>query len=117
MSRVLEGRSALITGANQGLGFAIARAYVRAGANVLICARQSDLLDQAHADLLNVASPEQIITSRSADVSRPDDVENLASFALHTFGQVHILVNNAGIYGPKGNIEHVDWEEWVRAIE
>jgi 3-oxoacyl-[acyl-carrier protein] reductase len=37
--------------------------------------------------------------------------------ALTTFGDLHILVNNAGVYGPKGELEEVEWVEWVRAIE
>jgi NAD(P)-dependent dehydrogenase (short-subunit alcohol dehydrogenase family) len=47
MTGALEGRSALITGASMGLGLAIARAYVRAGANVIVCARDSGPLGEA----------------------------------------------------------------------
>jgi NAD(P)-dependent dehydrogenase (short-subunit alcohol dehydrogenase family) len=44
-------------------------------------------------------------------------VDRLTDLALRIFSRLHILVNNAGIYGPKGGIEDVNWEEWVRAIE
>ena len=57
----LEGRAALITGANQGLGLAIARAYVQAGANVMLCARNPALLAQAHSELTALAAPNQIV--------------------------------------------------------
>jgi NAD(P)-dependent dehydrogenase (short-subunit alcohol dehydrogenase family) len=117
MNRVLEGRAAVITGANQGLGLAIAQAYVEAGANLLICARNTNLLQEAHQKLGALAAPEQIILMESADVTQPYDVERIAERAIDTFGQVHILVNNAGIYGPKGSIEEVNWDEWVKAIE
>lgn len=117
MSRILENRAAIITGANQGLGLAIARAYVEAGASVMICARNADLLKEAHAELSALAAPGQTILMQAADVSRRDDVEGLVNRAVETFGQVHILVNNAGIYGPKGGIETIDWDEWVKAIE
>ncbi|HLU10944.1 MAG TPA: SDR family oxidoreductase [Oceanobacillus sp.] len=117
MSRILENRAAIITGANQGLGLAIARAYVEAGASVMICARNADLLEGAHAELSALAAPGQTILMQAADVSRRDDVEGLVNRAIETFGQVHILVNNAGIYGPKGGIETIDWDEWVKAIE
>lgn len=83
----------------------------------MICARNADLLEGAHAELSALAAPGQTILMQAADVSRRDDVEGLVNRAVETFGQVHILVNNAGIYGPKGGIETIDWDEWVKAIE
>ena len=116
-SAVLAGRVALITGANQGLGLAIARAYVDAGASVLLCARNAGLLDTVRATLAAVARPSQRVIAMPCDVSSRTDVERVASAALDAFPQVHVLVNNAGIYGPMGLIEDVDWDAWVQAIE
>jgi NAD(P)-dependent dehydrogenase (short-subunit alcohol dehydrogenase family) len=117
MTGVLEGRAAIITGANQGFGLAIARAYVAAGADVLLCARGAEALQQAGAELVAQAGPDQIVATQVADVSLIQDVERVVEHALHLFPQVHVLVNNAGVYGPKGLIEEIDWAEWVRAIE
>lgn len=117
MTKPLGGRTALITGASQGLGLAIARACVEAGANVMMCARDADLLDRARAEVAAVASPGQAVLARPADVSRRDHVEQLTAVTLSAFPQLHILVNNAGVYGPMGLIEDVDWDAWVRAIE
>jgi NAD(P)-dependent dehydrogenase (short-subunit alcohol dehydrogenase family) len=113
----LAGRNAVITGGNQGLGLAIARAYVAAGARVLICARGEELLEDARRDLVLAAASEHAVAAEPADVSNPDDVTRLVARALAIFPQVHILVNNAGVYGPMGPIETLDWTEWVRAIE
>jgi NAD(P)-dependent dehydrogenase (short-subunit alcohol dehydrogenase family) len=113
----LAGRNAVITGGNQGLGLAIAEAYVAAGANVLICARDEDRLDEAQKNLARVARPGQAVAAETADVSKPADVARLANQALTVFPQVHILVNNAGVYGPFGPSEEVDWAAWVRAME
>jgi len=113
----LEGRTAIITGASQGLGLAITRAYVKAGASVLLCARDEMLLQEARAEVSKLAQPGQTVLAGVADVSNPEDVENLLNKALGAFAQLHILVNNAGVYGPKGPIEEVPWEEWVRALE
>jgi NAD(P)-dependent dehydrogenase (short-subunit alcohol dehydrogenase family) len=117
MTGVLEGRAAIITGANQGFGLAIARAYVAAGANVLLCARGAETLQQAGAELVVQASASQIVATQVADVSLVQDVERLVEYALQLFPQVHVLVNNAGVYGPKGLVEEIDWADWVRAIE
>jgi NAD(P)-dependent dehydrogenase (short-subunit alcohol dehydrogenase family) len=117
MTYSLKGRTAIITGGSQGLGLAIAHAYVAAGASILLCARDAEALNTARNELIARASPEQIIQTEIADVSRSEDVEHLMATALRIFSRVHILVNNAGIYGPKGLIEDVDWSAWVKAIE
>lgn len=117
MTRALEGRTAVITGASQGLGLAISRAYVEAGANVVMCARDAVLLERARGEVAALGSPAQQVLAEPADVSRSGDVERLARIAWDAFPQVHILVNNAGVYGPIGSIEDVDWAAWVQAIE
>jgi NAD(P)-dependent dehydrogenase (short-subunit alcohol dehydrogenase family) len=99
------------------LGLAIATAYVKAGAGVLICARESETLRQACRQLENVAAPDQPVHCCEADVSNQRDIELVMALAGKVFHSLHILVNNAGVYGPKGAIEDVDWEEWVRALE
>ena len=117
MNITLEGRVAVITGANQGLGEVIARAHVKAGASVLLCARDEEKLLKAQNQLRCLCKTGQRVESMQADITNQEDVNRILCRALDTFPQVHILVNNAGIYGPKGRIEDVVWEEWVRAIE
>ncbi|MCX6602622.1 MAG: SDR family NAD(P)-dependent oxidoreductase [Acidobacteria bacterium] len=117
MGKLLSGKAAIITGANQGLGLEIAKTYVLAGADVMLCARNAAMLEQALADLLKLAEPGQKILIKACDVSNNADVEALVSETIEKLSRCHILVNNAGIYGPKGEIENVDWTEWVKAIE
>ncbi len=117
MERVLQDKVAIITGANQGLGLEIAKKYIEAGASLMICARNGELLGKAKAELLRSASSGQEIHALAADVSREDDVRSVVETARQRFGNIDVLVNNAGIYGPKGTIEEVDWREWIQAIE
>lgn len=117
MSFSLENRTALITGANQGLGKAIAHDFVLAGANVFLCARDELKLAEVKAELQEFSKTGQRVEAMPADVSKRDDVDRLVGSALMAFPKIHILVNNAGVYGPKGSIEDVDWDEWVQAIE
>lgn len=118
MSQALAGRTAIITGANQGLGLAIARAFVEAGAaGVLLCARDAAKLEEARREVAAAAAPGQQVLAIAADVAVPTDVDRVVAAALDAFPALHALVNNAGVYGPLGAIEDVDWAEWVRAIE
>ncbi len=118
MSELLAGRSALITGASQGLGLEIARAYLDAGAaGVCICGRDADALQGAVAELQQRAKPAQQVLGQVADVSRPEDVERLVQLAIGRLGPITALVSNAGVYGPKGRIDKNDWDEWTRAVE
>jgi len=117
VERVLEGKIAIVTGANQGLGLETAKKFIESGAGLTICARDAELLTQAHDQLRAIARPGQQILRLVADVSSADDVTALVGATAEKFGKIDILVNNAGVYGPKGAIEDVDWLEWVRAIE
>jgi len=117
VSDELSGRSALVTGASHGLGLEIARRFVAAGASVCICARSAADLESAAEQLREFASGGARILARTADVSDAGDVAALTGAALERFGQLEILVNNAGVYGPMGPIEDVDWEAWVAAIK
>src|SRR5689334_22879851 len=93
----LAGRTAIITGASDGLGREIARAFIHAGASVLICARDRDRLERARTELAGLASAAQIVAATPADVSNPSDVERLTREAFERFSQIHVLVNNAGV--------------------
>ena len=117
MQQSLENRTAIVTGANQGLGFQIAKKYLEAGASVMLCARNQGLLDQARQSLTGVVGSGRQVLVQQADVSNALDVHKVVETTMSAFGHVDILVNNAGVYGPKGAAEEVDWQEWVRAIE
>ena len=108
---------ALVTGASQGLGRTIAEEFVREGAHVAICARDSKLIQFTGKELEGLATPDQRILTGTCDVSSAEDVETLFGQIERTLGTVDVLVNNAGVYGPKGSSETVDFASWRRAIE
>ena len=117
MKKILTGKKAIITGANQGFGFEIARKFIISGADIMICARDEKKLQAAKDQLLRIALNKQKIIFQVADVSKEKDVELVTSKTLKQLGGCHILVNNAGIYGPKNSIEKIDWKEWINTIE
>jgi 3-oxoacyl-[acyl-carrier protein] reductase len=112
----LKGLNALVTGGSQGLGAAIAEHFLREGANVVICARSEKEL-YATRDRLARLFPSQKILAKTCDVADEGQVNALVDFTLRELGPLHILVNNAGIYGPKGPTESVDLPAWRQAME
>jgi len=112
----LRGKGIVITGANQGLGKEIAKHCVEAGASVLLAARNADLLESTRKELVARAGDGQRIACCTADVSRPEDVRAMFDEASARLESVDGLVNNAGVYGPMGLTEDVDWDQWVQAI-
>ena len=97
--KTLEGKVAIITGASRGLGKAIATLFAREGAKVVLSARSTRDIEQ-NALSLRVEGLEAI--AFPCDVSDPQQVEDLARFAIEKYGGFEIWVNNAGIAGPYG---------------
>jgi NAD(P)-dependent dehydrogenase (short-subunit alcohol dehydrogenase family) len=117
VNRILTKKVAIITGANQGLGLEIAKKYAAAGANLMLCARNGVLLDSALKEIKKYITNDQIVLAQQVDISKEKEVSSVVESTLKQLGACHILVNNAGIYGPKGNVEGVDWVEWTKVIE
>src|SRR4051812_36511476 len=111
----LQGRRAIITGANRGLGREIAHRFVRAGASVLLTARDEKLLHEVARELVSLANSGQRVETLAGDVADEQHCQQAASRLSALPGDALILVNNAGVYGPKGLIEDVDWHEWEQA--
>jgi NAD(P)-dependent dehydrogenase (short-subunit alcohol dehydrogenase family) len=111
---MLNGSRVVLTGASQGLGKAIAQAFLREGASVLICARGALELERTQKALEEIAPGR--VYAQACDVSVEADVDGLARYAESVLGGVDTLVANAGVYGPKGRIDEVDWEQWIEAI-
>jgi NAD(P)-dependent dehydrogenase (short-subunit alcohol dehydrogenase family) len=111
----LRGRSAVVTGGSKGLGKAIARGFVEAGAKVMICSRHEEELKAAVAEI-SEGIPGAEVRAIVADLSSREETNLLATEALGAYGTVDILVNNAGVNAPQA-IDVIDDEVWDRVIE
>jgi NAD(P)-dependent dehydrogenase (short-subunit alcohol dehydrogenase family) len=112
MSARLDGKTALITGAGRGIGEAVARAFVREGARVVI-AERDETNGQAVAASLAVEGARAMFVR--CDVADPDAAKASVAASLSQFGRLDILVNNAGV-----NVFHApletDADEWRRCF-
>jgi NAD(P)-dependent dehydrogenase (short-subunit alcohol dehydrogenase family) len=111
----LAGKRAVITGASQGLGQSIAKVFAKEGADVLICARSAEDLRFAEEQIRAEARGK--VAAKAASIAVEADVRGLVEEAADKLGGLDILVCNAGIYGPKGPIDELDWTSWVEAIQ
>lgn len=112
----LTGLSALISGASQGLGYEVAKQFLQAGANIVICSRNETQINDARDQLLKDFPAAKIIAQQT-DVADVKQVYALIDTAIKELGKLDVLVANAGIYGTKGPIDEVDWQEWSDAID
>ena len=110
----LQGKVAIVTGGGRGIGEAIALAFAREGARLAIASRTQAELDQVAAKIQELGGQVQAIRT---DVSNQDDVIRLIETTLTTYGQIDILVNAAGVYGPIGPAWDIDVDEWIRAMQ
>ena len=107
----MTGKCVLITGASKGIGAAAARVFAAAGANVALVARNRDAI----ADLAGEIGPSAIAIP--CDVSRYWEME-AAVEACHTaFGQLDVLINNAGVIAPISMLADADPDAWGHAID
>jgi 3-oxoacyl-[acyl-carrier protein] reductase len=105
----LAGSVALVTGGSRGIGYGIATALAKLGANVVITGRNADRLAAAARDL-SAHGPwcEGVV----CDVTSLSDVEHLLGHLRNKYRHVHILVNNAGIGGPSSLLHELSPEKW-----
>lgn len=112
MAPLLESRVALITGASRGIGYAVAEAYLRQGAKVIICGRDEKRLTAAAEALGKIGAVHAV----PCDVSVFSDVERLVQETVARFGRIDILVNNAGISMTYGRVGEIDPKRWADVI-
>jgi NAD(P)-dependent dehydrogenase (short-subunit alcohol dehydrogenase family) len=107
----LSGKTAVVTGAASGMGFAFADRFARAGMNVVMSDIEAPRLDEA---VVAVAAHGTGVIAQVTDVSDGDSVDELAARSLEEFGSVHLICNNAGVAGnvQRGPLNAAEWK-WV----
>jgi NAD(P)-dependent dehydrogenase (short-subunit alcohol dehydrogenase family) len=111
---MLRGKVVMITGASRGLGRALALAFAREGANLVINSRSEDSLKPVAREAEETGVEVLAVPS---DVSVGADVERLVDESVRRFGKIDVLVNNAGLLGPRVPIVEYPEDEWRRVLD
>ena len=114
MGSVLEGKVAMVTGASQGLGRALALAYAREGAMLVINSRNYESIRDVVEEIRGLGVE---VLGIGADVTSSSDVEDLVDVAVEHYDRIDVLVNNAGLLGPRVAIEEYPEDEWRRVLD
>ena len=111
-----KNKNVLITGGTVGFGKALAEKFLNEGANISICSRNEQQLFDTQSELLS-KFPNRIILVKKCDVSIEKDVKEFITHSIDVFKTIHVLILNAGVYGPMGPIETVSLDEWKKSID
>lgn len=109
----LAGKNAVILGASQGIGKAIAIAMARAGAALILSSRNQENLKQAALEIENIGGSSEAI---ACDISKPEEVNYLLSEATKVFDSIDILINTVAISPARRNFEESLEAEWDQII-
>ncbi len=113
MSKNIEGKIIVITGASSGLGEAAARHLASLGATLLLAARRSDRIRILAQELIAGGGHALAVPT---DVAKFAEVERLAATALETYGRIDVLINNAGLM-PLSPLDRLKTDDWDRMID
>ena len=109
----LSGKTAIVTGGSRGIGKEMAEGLAEAGANLMLCARRAEWLDET---LSEFRSKGFRVEGKTGDVSKTEDVQAIVDETVKTFGKVDILINNAGIsWGAMP--EEMPLAQWQKVID
>ncbi|MBI5200052.1 MAG: SDR family NAD(P)-dependent oxidoreductase [Elusimicrobia bacterium] len=111
--KALAKRTAWVTGAGRGIGRADALAYAREGARLVLVSRTAEELDSAAREAKALGAE---VVAEPLDIRNLPGVRALLAKAIKKFGGVDVLVNNAGILGPKGPLVDVDDADWAETL-
>lgn len=110
----LTGRVALVTGASRGIGAAVAKAYAKAGAHVILTARTMGALEEVDDAIQAAGGKATIMPLNMLDL---DKVDVMGPAIAEKFGRLDIAVGNAGMLGSLTPLGHVDAKEWQRVMD
>lgn len=115
MSDLLKNKVAIITGGSRGIGRAIAERFAKEGCNLMLASRTKSELEKT-AELIKSQSPVNII-SYQTDIGNENEVMLMVKQTITEFGKIDILINNAAIIGPMGEISKISGQKFLDTLK
>jgi gluconate 5-dehydrogenase len=109
----LTGKTAIVTGGSRGIGKEMAEGLAEAGANLMLCARRAEWLEETVAEFAGMGFN---VAGKVCDVSKPEEVQDVVEETVAKFGRLDVLVNNAGIsWGAMP--EDMPLDKWQKVLD
>lgn len=115
MSDLLKDKVAIITGGSRGIGRAIAERFAKEGCNLMLASRTKSELEKT-AELIKSQSPVNVI-SYQTDIGNENEVMLMVNQTITEFGKIDILINNAAIIGPMGEISKISGQKFLDTLK
>lgn len=113
-SKRLAGRLALVTGATRGIGRAVALAYAREGAHLILVGRTAGALEDVDDEVRAAGGEATLLT---LDLRKADRIDALGPTLYQRWNHLDVLVGNAGVLGPLSPLGHISAEAWAEVLD
>lgn len=117
MQQLLKDKIILVTGASSGIGRVMAKAYAKAGATVILLARNLKKLETLYDEIESAGYPKPALYPMNLASASPKDYDDLKNNIEHHFGKLHGLLLNAGMLGSLTPIEHYPIDQWYHVLQ
>lgn len=111
--KFLQGKVALISGASRGIGKSTAELFAQEGAQVILCSRNAQELSSVG---LTIEAGGGLVLTSPTDIRLPLDVTKLVNRAMAQYGKIDVLINNAGILGPRVPLTEYPLSDWDQVL-
>ena len=113
----LDGRIALITGATRGIGHAVAIAYAKAGAHLILTGRTSGAIEELDDEIKAATGKAESSSLITLNLKHGDKIDGLGPALYQRFGKLDILVSCAGVLGPLTPLGHLKSDAWAETLD
>ena len=115
MSDLLKDKVAIITGGSRGIGKAIAERFAQEGCNLMLASRTKSELEKTAESIIKQFSVD--VSSYQTDIGNENEVTSMVQQTITEFGKINVLVNNAAIIGPMGEISEINGQEFFNTLK